>query len=103
MLVAVLTLLKRWRMASTMNVRTATCAKRNDRKDVIRRSWQFALRCHLCGVNLPDEVTYGRPERQICAESGIELAKSTLVKQQLGETADGRPDPAVAFPNHVMI
>lgn len=61
------TVLKRWRMQSTMNVRTATCAKGNDRNDVIRLDMWFALRyCVFCS-NTPDQVIVGRPDGQgIC-------------------------------------
>lgn len=39
---------------------------------------------------------------ELCAESGIDFAKSTLVKQELGKTGDGRPDHAATFSVYVM-
>ena len=80
MLAAIQTLLKRCRMDSTVNVRTATCAKRNDRSNVIRWTRQFALRCRVYALNPPDEVILVGLIDELCAESGIDLAKSTLVK-----------------------
>jgi hypothetical protein len=38
---------------------------------------------------------------ELCAESGIDIAKSTLVKQELGKTGDERPDPAATFSIHI--
>ena len=37
-----------------------------------------------------------------CLGSGISLAKSTLVKQELGETDDERPDPAATFSLYIV-
>lgn len=38
---------------------------------------------------------------ELCAESGIDVAKSALVKQEFGKTGDGKPDPAATFPIHI--
>lgn len=48
------TLFRCWMIISTVNVRTATYAKRDESNDVIRRRWKFALRYCTAGLNLPD-------------------------------------------------
>lgn len=37
-----------------------------------------------------------------CLENGNNLAKSTLVRQELGELGDGRPSPAATFSPYIM-